>query len=105
MECLASGHRSSLVRPLFFSCVVVFVCRGSGGSSVNRLCRLMNLLISISELLFLGMTPLKLLSIAEHKLVTVSLVQGIFVVFSPPFFFFSFCSSLPVGPSETGCYV
>ena len=65
---------------------------------MNRLCRLMNLLISISELLFLGMTPLKLLSIAEHKLVTVSLVQGIFVVFSPPFFFFLFAHLSPSVP-------
>lgn len=78
MECLASGHRSSLVSPLFFSCVVVFVCRGSGGCSTNGLCSLMNLLISISGLFSHRLMFLKLSSIAGHKLVTLSLVLGLF---------------------------
>lgn len=82
MECLASGHRSSLVSPLFFSCVVVFVCRGSGGCSTNRLCSLMNLLISISGLFSPRLTLLKLSSIAGHKLVTLSLVRGLFLFFA-----------------------
>ncbi len=82
MECLASGHRSSLVLPLFFSCVVVFVCRGSGGCSTNWLCSLMNLLISISGLFSPRLTLLKLSSVAEHKLVTVSLVRALFSFFA-----------------------
>lgn len=81
MECLASGHRSSLVSPLFFSRVVVFVFTGSGGYSTDRLCSLMNLLISISGLFSLPLILLKLSSIARHKLVTLPLVQRLFPFF------------------------
>lgn len=84
MECLASGHRSSLVSPLFFSCVVVFVCRGSGGGSKNRLSSLMNLLISISGLFAPCLTLLLHSTIARHKLVTLCLVQGLFSFFALP---------------------
>lgn len=75
MECLASGRRSSLVSPLFFSCVVVIACTGRRGCSTNRLYSLMNLLISISGIFSVPLMLLKLSSIAGHKLVTLSLVQ------------------------------
>lgn len=58
----------------------------------------MNLLISISGLFFLRLTLLELSSIAEHKLVTASLVQGLF-----SFLLVSLAHSACL--SETGCYL
>lgn len=80
MECLASGRRSSLVLPLFFS-RAVFFCRVSRGGSTNDLCILMNPSISISGSFFPRMMLLMISTVARHKMPTVSVVVKYFLSF------------------------
>lgn len=78
MECLAGGHRSSLVLPLFFP-RAAFFCRVSRGGSTNDLCTLKNPSISISGLFFPRMMLLMISTVARHKMPTASVVLVYFL--------------------------